>query len=293
MELKQLYYFVTIAEEGSVSGAARKIHMSQPPLSTQIKNLEEELHTTLLIRQGRGIRLTKDGEILYQYAKKMLAMDSDIHQRLKQHSHAPEPISMGVISSYECDAFYKGLDQFHQQYPHIPLILHEANTYDLLDQLHEGTISLALIRTPYPDQDLDAIEISTSRIHAVCQKKMDIETSLTLQDLSHYPLILYRRWENPIREACNNAFITIHPIMVCDDARTCLQFARYMDAIALVPDTLPIPYPELSSNHIPDLRLTSSLRLVHRKGRLDQNAQRFWQCFQQIKPKTTQASQKL
>lgn len=148
MELKQLYYFVTIAEEGSVSGAARKIHMSQPPLSTQIKNLEEELHTTLLIRQGRGIRLTKDGEILYQYAKKMLAMDSDIHQRLKQHSHAPEPISMGVISSYECDAFYKGLDQFHQQYPHIPLILHEANTYDLLDQLHEGTISLALIRTP-------------------------------------------------------------------------------------------------------------------------------------------------
>ncbi|MEE8808644.1 MAG: LysR family transcriptional regulator [Lactimicrobium sp.] len=279
MELKQLYYFVTIVEEGSVSSAARKIHMSQPPLSTQIKNLEEELHTVLFIRQGRGVRMTRDGEILYQYAKKMLEMDNTIHQRLKEHSTTPEPVTLGVISSYECDAFYQGLKRFHKQYPAIPFQLHEANTYDLLDALHEGTISIALIRTPYPDQDLDAIEISTSRIHAVYRKNMDIRQPLSIQDLSRYPLILYRRWADPIREACNNAFITIHPIMVCDDARTCLQFARHMDAISLVPDTLPVPYPELVSAHIENLNLTSSLRLVHCKGRLDENAVRFWQCF--------------
>ena len=65
MDIKQLYYFVTIVEEKTISGAARKLHISQPPLSTAIKQLEHELGTTLFQRGNRRIYLTDSGKLLY------------------------------------------------------------------------------------------------------------------------------------------------------------------------------------------------------------------------------------
>ena len=78
MELRTLQYFVTVAEELNITRAAEKLHMSQPPLSAQIKNLEAELDTVLFIRGKRHLKLTESGQLLYRRAKDILASGNSI-----------------------------------------------------------------------------------------------------------------------------------------------------------------------------------------------------------------------
>lgn len=72
MELRQLEYFCRIAESGSIHEAARRLNMSQPPLSYQLKQLEQEFHTTLLVRTSKGVELTEAGQMLYRRANSLL-----------------------------------------------------------------------------------------------------------------------------------------------------------------------------------------------------------------------------
>ena len=74
MDLRTLQYIVSVAEELNITRAAEKLHMSQPPLSAQIKNLETELDTVLFIRGGRRLELTETGQLLYRRAKDILGM---------------------------------------------------------------------------------------------------------------------------------------------------------------------------------------------------------------------------
>ncbi|MDQ9868369.1 LysR family transcriptional regulator, partial [Acinetobacter baumannii] len=74
VDIRQLLYFTTIAEEGSISAAAKKLHLSQPPLSYQMKLLEEELHLPLIERSARGIALTEAGRVLYKRAQGILEL---------------------------------------------------------------------------------------------------------------------------------------------------------------------------------------------------------------------------
>ena len=76
MDLKQLLYFVTISDEGNISNAAKKLYLTQPPLSYQMKLLEDELNCTLFERGTRNIKLTDEGQLLYQRAKDILDLTS-------------------------------------------------------------------------------------------------------------------------------------------------------------------------------------------------------------------------
>ncbi len=80
MDLKQLRYFTTVAEEGTISAAAKKLFMSQPPLSTQMKLLEQELGCSLFERGQKHIRLTETGRLLYDRAQTLLRMEASMRQ---------------------------------------------------------------------------------------------------------------------------------------------------------------------------------------------------------------------
>ena len=86
MDIRQLLYFTTIAEEGSISAAAKKLHLSQPPLSYQMKLLEEELHLPLIERSARGIALTEAGRVLYKRAQGILEL-SELTRKEMLHRH--------------------------------------------------------------------------------------------------------------------------------------------------------------------------------------------------------------
>ena len=100
MDIRQLIYFATIVEEGSISAAAKKLHLSQPPLSYQLKLLEEELHLQLLQRGARGVQLTEAGKVLYKRAQGILELTERTQKELQAMAGGfAGTLHIGTVSS--------------------------------------------------------------------------------------------------------------------------------------------------------------------------------------------------
>ena len=102
MNLKQMKYFVTIADEGSISAAARVLHISQPPLSQQLHLLEEELRARLFVRGSRSVTLTDAGRLFYQHAQNILDLSERAVKDLQQFENENRgSLRIGMVSSSE------------------------------------------------------------------------------------------------------------------------------------------------------------------------------------------------
>ena len=158
MDIRQLQYFVRIADEGSITGAARSLHMSQPPLSMQMKLLEEELGVILLKRGSRKAELTEEGTYLYGQAKNILSMMDTAAQELS-HFHGGQNgvLRLGTISSSGYILTEQILKDFCREFPQIRFELNEGNTYELLEQLKNGIIECAILRTPFNSEGFECI----------------------------------------------------------------------------------------------------------------------------------------
>ena len=151
MDIRQLIYFATIVEEGSISAAAKKLHLSQPPLSYQLKLLEEELHLQLLQRGARGVQLTEAGKVLYKRAQGILELTERTQKELQAMAGGfAGTLHIGTVSSSGASLLDWRIPAFHEQYPQIGFAIHEGNTFELMEMLESGLIELAVVRTPLP-----------------------------------------------------------------------------------------------------------------------------------------------
>jgi len=173
MDLRQLRYFAAVVEEGTISAAARKLNISQPPLSLQIRMLEDEYGLRLFERGARQITLTDAGRMFYRYAAEILelqhAADTDMHD-LRAGKRGS--VRIGLVSSFYSGKMYAALKTFYRKYPQVQFQVSEGNTYQLIEHLHNGRIELAVIRTPYQDRALDRIVLEEDRIVAAGKPKL-------------------------------------------------------------------------------------------------------------------------
>ncbi|HPW53846.1 MAG TPA: LysR family transcriptional regulator [Erysipelotrichaceae bacterium] len=230
MDVKQLNYFLTIAQEGSISAAARKLYMSQPPLSAQMKLLEEELGCNLFVRGSKNITLTEEGKILYQRAESILNQIKSTTLEIKEASRF-EVVRIGVISSI-VDEAAKILADFHLKNDKVIYEITEANTYRLLEMLKDGTISMAFVREPYLKGGFKQVRIFEDKLVAVGK---DLPEAIDLTYLSGKPLIIYRRWIEVVREQFDSIDVPFDYICLNDDARTTVSLVKNGLGIGLVP----------------------------------------------------------
>lgn len=251
MDFKQLLYFVTTVQEGNISKAATKLNISQPPLSTKLKDLENELGVTLFERGSRKIVLTQAGHMFYTRALSILELIDISKKELADYTSGKiGTLRIGIISSIGSTLLNEWLTLFHQNYPDILFNIFEGNTYEQLDKLRNNLIELAIVRTPFSADDLECTHLLQERVYAVGHPQyfegLD-SPSISFSQICHKPLILYRRWQKFITNFCVEEELIPYIFCMNDDARTTVSMANSGLGIGIIPEsTLPL----LSSSNI-------------------------------------------
>ncbi|MGO8679072.1 MAG: LysR family transcriptional regulator [Limisphaerales bacterium] len=156
MELRHLRYFVAVAEELSFRGAAEKLHIAQPPLSAQVKDLEAELRVRLFERTTRSVRLTHAGRVFLQDARAVLAASTQAEQRVQEAERGlAGTLQVGILAPLANAWLAKILRRFRSAFPGIQLSLFELTSTEQLRRLNARQLDAGLLRPPVAFPALD------------------------------------------------------------------------------------------------------------------------------------------
>jgi len=148
MELRHLRYFVAVAESGSLTvAAARKLHTSQPSLSRQIRDLEDEVGAQLLTRRARGIELTPAGRAFLDHARSVLSQVETASEAARRVAHPAKPcFSMGFLTGHELTWMPEALQILRDELPNIDVMISSQYSPQLANALSKGTVDAAFLR---------------------------------------------------------------------------------------------------------------------------------------------------
>ena len=198
MELRHIRYFLTLAEEKSFTRAAEKLLIAQPPLSRQIRDLEEELGTTLFERSTRGVVLRQAGEKFLQYALQIehLAEQSvEVMQEMKDGLQGT--LYLASVEGQGPRLLSKWIAGFHKLYPHVEFHLWNGDSDDVFLRLQNGLCDLALIAGPYDQENLEGLWVSEEPWVAMIPASHPLANSnrdtIALKELEPYELIIPSR----------------------------------------------------------------------------------------------------
>ena len=196
MDIRIMEYFLAITREGNISAAAEALHVSQPALSRQIKDLEEELGVTLFERGSRKIRLTEEGMILRRRAEEMVLLMQITEGEIRQsHNAISGEIHIGAGESLSFHHLSEIAGKIHKSYPDIRFYITSGDTADLIEQLNTGLIDIALIFTDYDHSLYQGIRLPNEDKLGLLVRKADplaCKTEVTVSDLKGLPLIIPR-----------------------------------------------------------------------------------------------------
>ena len=234
MDIKELTNFIAIAENGSISKAARELHISQPPLTKQLQRLETELNVTLFERTSKGVTLTKKGRMFYRRALSLIAFSESIFSELNSKSEST--INIGMISSssaYSIMLIEKYLLENDDSFS-----ITEGINFNLLELLEKHLIDLAIIRTPFDmNKFFEYVKLIDDELVVVGRPTFlnnDLE-AIRFETLYSLPIIAARRWVSHIEKNMPESHGNLDFKYICDDNRTALSFATKGLCVALLP----------------------------------------------------------
>lgn len=197
MELKQIEYFLVLAQELNFTQAAKRLHISQPPLSRHIKALEQELDTQLFVRDTNSVKLTRDGEIFYEEAQNLFSQVKEATHKLKSIKKGfDNQISVNFVQPAFLLFLPDLLKAFQKKHPRIQVNIQEIyqikETQDLLSNNH---LDIAFVYPSVLDKSLTYFKILTEPIkvvlplgHHLAKRKV-----VTFKDLKDERFIFYSR----------------------------------------------------------------------------------------------------
>ena len=165
MELRHLRYFVTVAEELNISRASARLRISQPAVSRQLRDLEEELGVALFRREKSGLKLTPAGETFLAHARDLLRRSGDAVKQMEAFGkRAKEIVTVGYIAPVLASILTPALRRFSQQHSETEVALREMPPGEQLKALRDGGIDLALIGNPCPEVEREFAVTVLTRI---------------------------------------------------------------------------------------------------------------------------------
>jgi DNA-binding transcriptional LysR family regulator len=166
LEFRQLRYFVAVAEEGNLTAAARRLHVSQPPITRQIRQLEEELRVELLVRSSKGVQLTEAGQLFFVEAKRLL----NISHAAVEKSRAAQAGDIGRLDiGYFGSTIYTVVPQLVRNFlkarPNITVRIQRAGKDEQVARLRDGQLGIGFARYYSVEQDIQTIRVGEERLY--------------------------------------------------------------------------------------------------------------------------------
>ncbi|WP_079079275.1 LysR family transcriptional regulator [Streptomyces sp. DSM 15324] len=193
MELRQLEYFVAVAEEQNFTRAAERVHISQSGVSAQIRRLERELGAELFDRSARTVTLTVAGKAALGHARAALAAAGAVGQAVGEVTDLIRGrLTVGMVVGCTLTPLFDALAAFHQAHPGVEISLLEDSSDRLVEGVRSGTVDLALIGTATATpQGLDALTLISERLVAAVPAGHPLakQRRVTLRDLIAYPIV--------------------------------------------------------------------------------------------------------
>jgi DNA-binding transcriptional LysR family regulator len=258
MDLRLLRYFVAVVDERHIGRAAARLHMTQPPLSRAVQQLEAELGAVLLHRSASGVAPTAAGAALYDEARTLLAQADQLRIRVAAAAGAAT-ITIGTLADSAEQAGTHLAAAFHERHPGVDVRIREADFADPTTGLRAGLVEVALTRAPFEDAGISTLVLRTDPIGVVLRTDDPLARryTLSLGDLAD------RRWfrlpdgTDPVWRTYWHAGEVRGDGPVVRTVHECLQAVLWSGTVGLIPlgHTLPegltaVPLLDMPPSHL-------------------------------------------
>ncbi|PGB04626.1 LysR family transcriptional regulator [Bacillus toyonensis] len=197
MDIRVLRYFIAVATQENISAAANSLHLSQPTLSRQLNNLEEELGTTLFVRGNRKITLTDEGMFLLERAKEIVDLVEKTEANFNQQSEIISgEIHVGAGETEAMQFIAKTIKKVAAHHPGIKFHLYSGNADDITTKLDSGLLDFGIVIEPANKQKYDYLKLPATDVWGVLMRKdspLAEKAYIHPTDLLNKPLIISRQ----------------------------------------------------------------------------------------------------
>jgi DNA-binding transcriptional LysR family regulator len=246
MELRHLRYFIAVAEELHFGRAAERLQMSQPPLSQQIRQLEDELGFALLIRTKRSVQLTEAGQYFLSQSQALLAQLQRTIQTGRQIGRGEAgQLAIGFVSSAAYNVLPEILRSFRDRYPQVALVLQELTTHQQLQELRSGRIDVAFLRPPVEPEVFgwmtifeEPLAIALPETHPLAARSSIPIDALKQEAFITFPRSLAPGLFDCIVSLCQQANFSPIVVQEATQMQTIVSLVAAEMGIALVPASL-------------------------------------------------------
>lgn len=196
MELRTLKYFLVVAREENITKAAALLHVTQPTLSRQMMQLEEELGVQLFMRSSHNIILTEQGMLLKRRAQELVSLAEKTKQELAQQQILNGEVAIGSGEYRSSVLLAQILAQFHKQHPQVRYEIFSGNSDDIKERIERGLLDVGFLLEPVDVSKYEFVRIPIREEWGVLVSegsKLAQKTSVTPQDLADKSLLFARR----------------------------------------------------------------------------------------------------
>ncbi len=198
MELRHIRYFLAVAEEGSFTKAAERLMIAQPPLSRQIRDLEEELGSALFVRRSRGLSLTEAGRRFMVYASRIDSLAKASCEEIREMNKGLSgTVFLGIVEGCAPRLLAQWVTAFHKKYPLVDFNIWNGNSDDVVSRVNSGLCDMGIITAPFDGEGLEGVPVHREPWiamipvdHPLAKKE---GPSVKIEDLAPYELIIPSR----------------------------------------------------------------------------------------------------
>ena len=245
MDIKQLRYFVMVAEELSFSRAAERLHISQPPLSQQIKSLEEEMGVSLFLRTRREIRLTDAGVVFLRESRLLLdQFRSAVNSAVQASQTLAGSVRLGVATSGLFSVMPRFLELMRTEFPNVEILVSDMQSDDQVRAVSQGALDIGIVHVKPERMNVDRMPVFSEGLSVVLpsEHRHANKVDLHLADLADEAMVALPRSHAPtvfdaVIASCSAAGFSPNVKHVARNPLTIVQMVRAGFGVALLPSS--------------------------------------------------------